>query len=91
MTQRKNSAKQTSVQALMEQDRDLLRRLMKEALQQVLEAEMEETLQAGAVEHYITQIRVWIACRASGARCHLDPNPDLPVWANSFSRLRRLG
>jgi putative transposase len=50
MTQRKNSAKQTSVQALMEQDRDLLRRLMKEALQQVLEAEMEETLQAGKGE-----------------------------------------
>lgn len=50
MTQRKNSAKQTSLQALMEQDRDLLRRLMKEALQQVLEAEMEETLQAGKGE-----------------------------------------
>jgi putative transposase len=50
MTQRKNSAKQTSLQALMEQDRDLLRGLMKEALQQVLEAEMEETLQAGKGE-----------------------------------------
>jgi putative transposase len=50
MTQKKHSAKQTSLQELMEQDQDLLRGLMKEALQQVLEAEMEEALQAGKGE-----------------------------------------
>lgn len=50
MTQKKHSAKQRSLQELMEQDQDLLRGLMKEALQQVLEAEMEEALQAGKGE-----------------------------------------
>lgn len=50
MTQKKHSAKQRSVQELMEQDQDLLRGLMKEALQQVLEADMEEALQAGKGE-----------------------------------------
>lgn len=50
MTQKKHSAKQRSLQELMEQDQDLLRGLMKEALQQVLEAEMDEALQAGKGE-----------------------------------------
>jgi putative transposase len=50
MTQKKHNPKQRSLQELMEQDQDLLRGLMKEALQQVLEAEMEEALQAGKGE-----------------------------------------
>ena len=50
MTQKKHSARQRSLQELMEQDQDLLRELMKEALQQILEAEMEEALQAGKGE-----------------------------------------
>ena len=50
MTQKKHSAKQRSLLELMEQDQDLLRGLMKEALQQVLEAEMDEALQAGKGE-----------------------------------------
>jgi transposase-like protein len=50
MTQRKHSAKETSLQEVLQQDQDLLRGLMKEALQQVLEGEMEEALQAGKGE-----------------------------------------
>jgi transposase-like protein len=34
----------------MEQDQELLRKLMKEAVQEILEAEMEEALQAGKGE-----------------------------------------
>ena len=50
MTQGKNSAKKRSLQEMLGEDRDLLRGLMQEALQQVLEAEMEEALQAGKGE-----------------------------------------
>lgn len=50
MTQKKHNAKQRNVQEWMEQDQDLLLGLMREALQQVLEAEMEEALQAGKGE-----------------------------------------
>ena len=41
-TRSKRSAKSTGIEALIGQDGDLLKRLMHEALQQVLEAEMTE-------------------------------------------------
>ena len=45
-TRSKRSAKSTGIEALIGQDGDLLKRLMHEALQQVLEAEMTEPLGA---------------------------------------------
>jgi putative transposase len=47
MTPRKNSAAKSSLKELLSEDQDLLRGLMKQALEQVLEAEMSEALVAG--------------------------------------------
>ena len=49
-TRSKRSAKSSGVEALLGQDGEMLRRLMQEALQQVLEAEMTEAVGAGPGE-----------------------------------------
>jgi putative transposase len=46
MTRKKNSAKKTSWKELMSEDADFLKPLMREVVQQVLEAEMDEALGA---------------------------------------------
>lgn len=50
MTRKKDSAGTSKLKELLAEDQDLLRGLMKEALQQVLEAEMEEALGASKSE-----------------------------------------
>ncbi len=50
MTARKHSANSIDLKALVAKDRDLMKALMKEALQEVLEAEMTEFLGAGPHE-----------------------------------------
>ena len=50
MTPKKDIAEKGSLKELLVQDQDLLRVLMKQALEQVLEAEMSETLSAGKSE-----------------------------------------
>ncbi len=50
MTARKHSANSMDLKALVAKDRDLMKALMKEALQEVLEAEMTELLGAGPHE-----------------------------------------
>jgi transposase-like protein len=50
MTRSKDTPKKTNVQELLAQDSDLIRSLVAEAVQQVLEAEMDEALQAGKGE-----------------------------------------
>lgn len=50
MTPRKNSAGARELKELLFEDKDLLRSLMKQALEQVLEAEMSEALAAGKSE-----------------------------------------
>ena len=50
MTVRKHSANPMDLKALVAEDRDLMKALMKEALQEVLEAEMTELLGAGPHE-----------------------------------------
>jgi putative transposase len=50
MTPRKNIAGESKLKELLLEDQDLLRGLMKQALEQVLEAEMTETLAAGKSE-----------------------------------------
>ena len=50
MTPKKDNAQKSSLNELLSQDQDLLRGLMKQALEQVLEAEMSETLAAGKSE-----------------------------------------
>jgi len=50
MTTTKRSTKRQSVEALVAEDRDLMKSLMKEALQEVLEGEMAECLGAGPSE-----------------------------------------
>lgn len=50
MTTRKSKGKLSSVEALVAGDRDLMKLLMKEALQEVLESEMTEHLGAGPSE-----------------------------------------
>lgn len=47
MTVKKHSANPIDLKALMAEDKDLMKPLMKEALQEVLEAEMTEPLGAG--------------------------------------------
>ena len=49
-TRSKRSAKSSGVEALLGQDGEMLRRLMQEALQQVLEAEMTEAVGASPDE-----------------------------------------
>ena len=49
-TRSKRSAKSSGVEALLGQDGEMLRRLMQEALQQVLEAEMTEAVGAAPGE-----------------------------------------
>ena len=46
MTRKQHNAKQTNWKELMAQDEDFLRPLIREVIQQVLEAEMEEVLGA---------------------------------------------
>ena len=46
MTRKKDSAEKKSWEELMNEDADFLRPLMREVVQQVLEAEMDETLGA---------------------------------------------
>ena len=50
MTARQHSANSIDLKALVAKDRDLMKALMKEALQEVLEAEMTELLGAGPHE-----------------------------------------
>ena len=50
MTVKKHSANTIDLKALMAEDKDLMKSLMKEALQEVLEAEMTELLGAGPHE-----------------------------------------
>ena len=50
MTARQHSANSIDLKALVTKDRDLMKALMKEALQEVLEAEMTELLGAGPHE-----------------------------------------
>jgi putative transposase len=50
MTQGKDKRKRASVEAALAEDEDLMRRLLQEAVQQVLEGEMGEALQAGKGE-----------------------------------------
>jgi putative transposase len=50
MTRKKDTAGTRKLKGLLAEDQDLLRGLMKEALQQVLEAEMEEALGASKSE-----------------------------------------
>jgi transposase-like protein len=47
-TRAKRSAKSVQIEALLGGDRELLKGLVKESLQEVLEGEMTETLGAGA-------------------------------------------
>ncbi|MFN8938866.1 MAG: transposase, partial [Acidobacteriota bacterium] len=49
MTRKQNSVK-ADWKAVMAQDEDFMKQLVQEVLQQVLEAEMDETLQAGKSE-----------------------------------------
>ena len=49
-TRAKRSAKSSGIEALVAGDRDLLKQLMREALQDVLEAEMSEAVGAGPGE-----------------------------------------
>ncbi|MCY4598439.1 MAG: hypothetical protein OXF27_00755 [Acidobacteria bacterium] len=49
-TRSKRSAKSSGVAALLGQDGEMLRRLMQEALQQALDAEMTEAVGAGPGE-----------------------------------------
>ena len=49
MTRKQNNAK-VDWKALMSQDEDFMKGLIQEVVQQVLEAEMDETLQAGKSE-----------------------------------------
>ena len=49
-TRAKRSAKSSGIEALVGGDRDLLKQLMREALQDVLEPEMSEALGAGPGE-----------------------------------------
>src|SRR5512145_1027645 len=55
MTRTKRSTKRTSVEALVAGDRDLMKLLMKEALQEVLEGEMTEFLGAAPSERSETR------------------------------------
>lgn len=55
MTRSKRSTKRTSVEALVAGDRDLMKLLMKEALQEVLEGEMTEFLGAAPSERSETR------------------------------------
>ncbi len=50
MTVKKHSANPMDLKALLSEDRDLMKSLMKEALQEALEAEMTELLGAGPHE-----------------------------------------
>ncbi|MHB1671949.1 MAG: transposase, partial [Acidiferrobacter sp.] len=50
MTVKKQSANTIDLKSLMAEDKDLVKSLMKEALQEVLEAEMTELLGAGPHE-----------------------------------------
>ena len=50
MTEKENKSKSSRIKALMKEDEDLLRSLMRTALQEVMEAEMSETLGAGKGE-----------------------------------------
>ena len=49
-TRRKRSAKSPRIEALIGEDRELFKGLLKESLQEVLEAEMTETVGAGLGE-----------------------------------------
>ncbi len=49
-TRAKRSAKTSRIEALVSSDRELLKRLVKESLQEVLEADMTEALGAGSSE-----------------------------------------
>ena len=51
MTTRKSKAKLPALKELVEGDRDMMKALMKEALQEVLEGEMTDHLGAGSSEH----------------------------------------
>jgi putative transposase len=50
MTRKKDNAGKLNWQELLRSEEDFLRPLLREIVQQVLEAEMEETLQAGKSE-----------------------------------------
>ena len=63
-TRSKRSAKSAGVEAVIGQDGEMLKRLIHEALQQVLEAEMTEAVGAGSMR----RIRIWCWMRAT-RRC----------------------
>ncbi len=60
MTRKQDSAARVrwkeEIRQLLAEDRDLLKGLIQEALQQVLEAEMEEALQAGKGERTASRL-----------------------------------
>ena len=56
MTERKLKAVRPRLEALVSQDRDLLKALVKEALDQILQAEMTDFLGAAAGERNATRV-----------------------------------
>ena len=60
-TRRKRSAKSPRIEALIGEDRELFKGLLKESLQEVLEAEMTETVGAGLGER--TAVRTGVSVR----------------------------
>ena len=57
-TRRKRSAKSPRIEALIGEDRELFKGLLKESLQEVLEAEMTETVGAGLGESHRVSVRL---------------------------------
>ena len=75
-TRSKRSAKSTVIEALIGQDGDLLKRLMHEALQQVLEAEMTEPLGARPGERTAGRLGYRAGYYSRGTAM-LDRHPNL--------------
>ena len=90
-TRSKRSAKSAGVEALIGQDGEMLRRLLQEALQQVLEAEMAEAVGAGRGERTAVRLGYCAGCYSRGlvTRSRINTSLDgvLPRFAERLFRV----
>ena len=90
-TRTKRTAKPRQIEALIGSDRVLLKELMKEALQEVLEAEMTEALGAGPGERLVERGGLAHACgREQSLACGVGtPEPSDSTPGSAAEHLNR--